>query len=275
MTTTPFTPDMETLKTRMKATWMAGDYGTFAKYMEPGAVEILESWRIQPGTTLLDVGCGAGQIAIPAARAGVHVTGVDIATNSLEQARARARAEGLNAQFDEGDAEALPYPDGSFDAVVSMVGAMFAPRPERVAAEMIRVTRPGGRILMVNWTPASFVGNMFRAVGKHVPPPQGVPSAMLWGDEATVRERFKDGIKDLKLTKHHYPSWHYPFSAPEVVEFFRQNYGPTQRAFAALEPQKQAMLRGDLEEVFSRYNRATDGTTTLEGEYLEVVAVRD
>jgi ubiquinone/menaquinone biosynthesis C-methylase UbiE len=272
MTTT--TPDIDTIKTRLKATWMSGDYGTFATYMEPGALEILESWQLQPGSTLLDVGCGAGQIAIPAARAGVNVTGVDIATNSLEQARARASAEGLNAQFDEGDAEALPYPDAAFDTVVSMVGAMFAPRPERVTAEMVRVTRPGGRILMVNWTPSSFVGNMFKAVGKHVPPPQGVPSAMLWGDEATVRERFKNGIQKLTLTKRVYPSWNYPFAAPEVVEFFRQNYGPTQRAFAALEPDKQAALRHDLEQVFSAFNRATNGATRLEGEYLEVLAVR-
>jgi ubiquinone/menaquinone biosynthesis C-methylase UbiE len=266
------TVDIETVKTRMKAIWMSGDYGTFAKYMEPGALEILASWQLQPGSQLLDVGCGAGQIAIPAARSGVKVTGVDIATNSLEQARTRAAAKGLNAQFDEGDAEALPYPDASFDTVVSVVGAMFAPRPERVASEL--VTRPGGRIMMVNWTAAGFVGQMFKAVGKHVPPPQGVPSAMLWGDEATVKERFKDGIQELKLTKRIYPSWTYPFSAPEVVEFFRQNYGPMQRAFAALEPEKQTLLRQDLEEVFSNHNRATDGTTRLESEYLEIVAIR-
>jgi ubiquinone/menaquinone biosynthesis C-methylase UbiE len=272
--TTTVTPDMQTIKTRMKATWMSGDYGTFAKYMEPGALEILRSWGIQPGSTLLDVGCGAGQIAIPAARAGVNVTGVDIATNSLEQARVRAKAEGLNVQFDEGDAEALPYPDASFDTVVSLVGAMFAPRPERVASELARVCRPDGRILMVNWTAAGFVGQMFKAVGKHVPPPQGIPSAMLWGDETSVRERFKEDIQDLKLTKRTYPSWTYPFSVPEVVEFFRQNYGPTQRAFAALESSAQDSLRHDLEEVFSAHNRATDGTTKLEGEYLEVIALR-
>jgi ubiquinone/menaquinone biosynthesis C-methylase UbiE len=276
-TTTPMTtatPDMDTIKTRMKATWMAGDYGTFAKFMEPGALEILDGWQIAPGSQLLDVGCGAGQIAIPAARAGVQVTGVDIATNSLEQARARAAAEGLKVQFDEGDAEALPYPDASFDTVVSLVGAMFAPRPERVASELTRVCRPGGRIMMVNWTAAGFVGQMFKAIAKHVPPLQGVPSAMLWGDEVTVRERFKDGIKDLTLTKRIYPSWAYPFAVPEVVAFFRQNYGPTQRAFAALDDNGQKALRHDLEQVFSAHNRATDGTTALEGEYLEITAVR-
>jgi ubiquinone/menaquinone biosynthesis C-methylase UbiE len=272
--TTTITPDMETIKTRLKATWMSGDYGTFATYMEPGALEILAGWQIPAGSTLLDVGCGAGQIAIPAARAGLHVTGVDIATNSLGQARNRATAEGLKVQFDEGDAEQLPYPDMTFDMVVSLIGAMFAPRPDKVAAEMVRVCRSGGRILMVNWTPTGFVSHMFKALTKHVPPPQGVPSAMLWGDEETARERFKEGIKDLKLTRGMYPSWSYPFAPPAVVEFFRQNYGPMQRTFAALEPSKQDLLRHDLEQVFSAHNRATDGTTTLEGEYLEVVAIR-
>jgi ubiquinone/menaquinone biosynthesis C-methylase UbiE len=271
---TSMTTDIDTIKSRMKATWMSGNYETFAKYMEPGALEILASWQIAPGSRMLDVGCGAGQLTIPAARAGVRATGIDIATNSLEQARARARTEGLNVQFDEGDAEQLPYPDASFDSVVSLVGAMFAPRPERVAAEFVRVTRPGGRIMMVNWTASGFVGQMFKAVGKHVPPPQGVPSAMLWGDEATVRERLQDGTSELKLTKRTYPSWTYPFTVPEVVEFFRENYGPTQRAFAALDESGQQALRHDLEQVFSAYNRATNGTTRLEGEYLEVIAVK-
>jgi ubiquinone/menaquinone biosynthesis C-methylase UbiE len=223
---------------------------------------------------MLDIGCGAGQITIPAARAGIQATGVDIATNSLEQARTRATAEGLNLQFDEGDAEALPYPDASFDVVVSLIGAMFAPRPDKVASEMTRVCRPGGRILMVNWTPTGFVSHMFKAMTKHVPPAPGVPSAMLWGDEATVCERFKEDIKELTLTKGLYPSWSYPFAVPAVVEFFRQNYGPMQRTFAALEPSQQDLLRRDLEQVFSAHNRATDGTTSLAGEYLEVMAIR-
>lgn len=272
-TTTP-TPEMDTIKARMKATWMAGDYGTFAKYMEPGALEILTGWKIPPGAQLLDVGCGAGQTAIPAARAGVKVTGVDIATNSLGQARARASAEGLAVQFDEGDAEALPYPDAAFDVVISQFGAMFAPRPDRVAAELVRVCRSGGRIIMVNWTPTGFVGGMFKAIAKHVPPPPGVPPAGLWGDETTVRERLRMGVSALQLTRRVYPSWTYPFAVTQVVEFFRQNYGPTQRAFAALGADAQEALREDLEAVFSAHNRAGDGTTALESEYLEVIAMR-
>ena len=268
------TPEMEALKARLKATWMSGDYGTFAKYMEPGAVKLLADWQIPAGVDMLDVACGAGQIAIPAARAGVHVTGVDIASNWIEQARTRAATERLTVQFDEGDAEDLPYPDASFDVVVTLVGAMFAPRPERAASELVRVCRPGGRIIMVNWTPPGFVGQMFKTISRHVPPPPGVPSAVLWGDEATVSERLRDGIRDLKLTRRTYPLFDYPFAVPEVVEFFRQNYGPAQRAFAALNTDGQQALRKDLEQVFSTFNRSKNGTTSLEAEFLEVIAIR-
>jgi SAM-dependent methyltransferase len=267
------TPEMESLKARLKATWMAGDYGHFAKYLEPGALEFLARLPIQSGTRMLDVACGAGQIAIPAARAGSSVTGVDIATNLIEQARTHAQAEGVDVRFDEGDAEMLPYEDASFDLVVSLIGAMFAPRPERVAAELIRVCRSGGRTIMANWTPEGFVGQMFKTIGKHVPPPPMMPSPLLWGNEATVRERLRDGVAELHLTKRQYP-FRYPFPPSEVVEHFRTYYGPTNRAFAALDSEGQAALRRDLEHLWTEYNRATNGTTRYESEYLEVVAVR-
>ncbi|WP_442954794.1 class I SAM-dependent methyltransferase [Pelomicrobium sp.] len=268
------TPEMESLKARLKATWMAGDYGHFAKYLEPGALEFLARIPIEPEVRMLDVGCGAGQIAIPAARAGARVTGVDIATNWIEQARARARAEGLDVRFDEGDAEMLPYEDASFDLVVSLIGAMFAPRPERVAAELVRVCRPGGRIVMANWTPEGFVGLMFKIIGKHVPPPPLMPPPVKWGDEATVRERLSNGVAQLQLKKRLYPI-HYPFPPSEVVEFYRTYYGPINRAFATLDATRQAALRSDLEQLWSEHNRATDGTTYYEAEYLEVVAIRE
>ena len=269
------TPELEAVKAKMKANWMAGNYATFAHYMETGALKLLADWKIPAGARLLDVACGAGQIAIPAARAGVQATGLDIAPNWIEQARARATAEGLAVQFDEGDAEQLPYEDASFDVTVSLVGAMFAPRPKRVAAELVRVTRPNGRIIMVNWTPTSFVGQMFKAIARHVPPPAGVPSAMLWGVEDTVRERLRDGIRALELIRRTYPQFDYPFGVPEAVEFYRQNYGPVHRAFATLDAEGQKSLRRDLETVFSEYNRATDGTTSLESEFLEVIATRN
>lgn len=268
------TTEMQALKVKLQATWMSGDYAKFATYMEPGALQILHDLDIPPGARVLDVGCGAGQIAIPMARAGVNVTGIDIATNLTADARARAAKERLTVRFDEGDAEDLPYPDASFDVVISLIGAMFAPRPERVASELVRVTRRGGRIIMLNWTPSGFVGQMFKVIGKHVPPPAGIPSPVLWGDEATVRGRFGDGIAELQMTPGCYPVWEYPFGPAQVVEFFQEYYGPANRAFASLDADGQTALRRDLEQHWSTHNRNKDGTTCVEAEYLQVIATR-
>lgn len=266
-------PEMESLKTRLKAIWMAGDFGQLAKLNEQGAEEFIARLSLKSGVRLLDVACGSGNLAIPAARAGAVVTGVDIATNLLEQARARAEAEGLTIQFDEGDAENLPYPDAAFDVVVSMFGAMFAPRPELVAAELVRVCRPGGRIAMANWTPDSFAGQMFKIGGKYVPPPN-IPPPVKWGDEGTVRERLRDGIADLQLVRRTFPH-QFPFPPAEAVEFFRRYFGPTQRTFDALDPGGQTAFRSELEQLFAEHNQATDNTTLVEGKYLEVIATRN
>ena len=266
-------PEMESLKTRLKGMWMAGDFGQVAKIIETGAEDFIARLDLKPGDRVLDVACGSGNLAMPAARAGAIVTGVDIAPNLLEQARARAAAEGLTIKFDEGDAESLPYADAEFDVVVSMFGAMFAPRPVLVAAELIRVCKPGGRIAMANWTPEGFIGQMFKATGKHVPPPPNMPSPLKWGDEETVRERLADGISDLKLARR-MCEFKYEFSPAEVVEFFRMYYGPTQRAFGALDENGQAALRGDLEKLWAEHNQAQDNATHVDGEYLEVVATR-
>ena len=183
------TPEIETLKSKLKATWSAGDFGEIAKSYAKGAEDFIKRRNLQPEMKVLDVACGTGGLAIPAARTGATVTGVDIAPNLVEQARENAEREGLKIQFDEGDAEALPYGDASFDVVVTMFGAMFAPRPELVAAELKRVCRPGGIITMANWTPDGFIGRMFKIVSGHVPPPAGMPPPVLWGVDATVRER--------------------------------------------------------------------------------------
>ena len=265
--------EMESLKTKLKAMWMSGDFGQIAKQLEAEAEAFINRLGLKPGERVLDVACGSGNLTIPAARAGAVVTGADIATNLLEQGRARAAAEGLTIQFDEGDAENLPYNDASFDVVVSMFGAMFAPRPQLVAAELVRVCRPGGRIAMANWTPEGHIGQMFKTTGKHVPPPPNMPSPIKWGDEATVRELLRDGVADLKLTRR-MCRFNLAFSPAEVVEHFRTYYGPTQRAFAALDSNGQAALRGDLEQLWARNNKATDNTTQVDGEYLEVVATR-
>jgi ubiquinone/menaquinone biosynthesis C-methylase UbiE len=265
--------ELSALKTKLKATWSAGDFGQIARYYADEAEAFIKRLDLKPGMKVLDVACGTGNLAIPAARLGATVTGVDIAANSVEQARQNAKAEGLSAKFDEGDAEALPYDDASFDAVVTMFGAMFAPRPELVASELKLVCRPGGFIAMANWTPGGFIGQMFKITSSHIPPPPGMTSPVLWGVEEKVRERFGEGISKVE-TRLQKVTWAFPFSPAEVVEHFRLYYGPAQKAMGALDEQKGAALRKDLEELFTTHNQATDGTTRVEAEYLEVVAVR-
>ncbi|MFN2391118.1 MAG: methyltransferase domain-containing protein [Pyrinomonadaceae bacterium] len=266
-------PEMDALKSKLKATWTAGDFGQIAKSYETGAGEFIKRLNLQSGMRVLDVACGTGNLSLPAARAGATVTGVDIAENLIEQARANAENEGLKIQFDVGDAENLSYDDASFDAVVTMFGAMFAPRPELAAAELIRVCRPGGFIAMANWTPTGFAGMTFKTIAKYIAPPPDMPSPVLWGDEATVRERLREGISELKTTPRKI-TFKYPFSPVEVVEHFRNYFGPTVKAFAAIDDSGQAALRHDLKGLWTEHNRAADGTTEVESEYLEVIAVR-
>lgn len=267
------TPEMSALKARLKSTWESGDYGVFAKYLEPGALEFFDRLGLASGTKLLDVACGAGQLTIPAAKRGLEVTAIDLAQNLVEQAKERAKAEGLDVDIRQADAEDLPFPDASFDAVMSLIGSMFAPRPELVAAEMTRVCRPGGRIIMGNWTPAGHIGQMFRIIGKHVPPPPIFPSPLQWGDEEIIRERFGSGVRDLKITRYHYP-FRYPFGPSEVVDFFIEWYGPTLRAYASLDETGKAAFRSDLIALWLGNNLAIDGTTHVEAEYVEVIGTK-
>jgi SAM-dependent methyltransferase len=259
------------LKARQKATWMAGNLAEVAKVTESAAIEFMGRRRLLPGMRVLDVACGTGNLAIPAAKAGAAVTGVDIAPNLLDVARACAGELGLTIKYDQGDAESLPYEDRSFDLVVTMFGAMFAPRPDTVASELIRVCRPGGRIAMANWTPAGFIGQLFAVTGHHVPPPSGVPSPLSWGDPATVRSRLNTNVADLRMTPFT-TQLQFPFSVAETVEFYRKHYGPAQRSFEALNEEKQGELRRDMESLYTKHNRASDGTTRIEAEYLEVEA---
>lgn len=263
--------ELGALKTRLRAAWIAGDFGQIAKSSARGAEEFVRGLGLQSGMKVLDVACGTGNTALPAARLGAAVTGVDIAPNLLKQAAENAEREGLRIQFDEGDAEALPYEDASFDAVVTMFGAMFAPRPELVAAELKRVCRPAGFIAMANWTPTGFVGQMFKIVSNHVPPPPGIAPPVLWGVDATVRQRFSEGVSKLEITPRMI-TLEFPFSPAEVVEHFRNYFGPAQKAFDALDESGQAALRSDLERLWTDNNLATDGTSRIEAEYLEVLA---
>ena len=260
------------LTERVRATWSAGDFGRIAKSYERGAGEFIARLGFDPGEPVLDVACGTGNLTLPAARLGASVTGIDIAANLLAQAQTQAVRERLSIAFDVGNAEQLPYASATFATVVTMFGAMFAARPQRAAAEMLRVTRPGGRIAMANWTPAGFIGEMLRLTSGYVAAPAGVPSPLLWGTEDAVQARLGDDSQSLTLTRR-LITFEFPFGPEQVVNEFRLWYGPTLRAFAALEDAKREGLRRDLEKLWADHNRANDGTTRVQSEYLEVVAV--
>jgi SAM-dependent methyltransferase len=272
MNATAASPEVLNLKSRLKDSWMAGDYDHFSRYMESGARDFYERLNVAPGSQFLDVGCGSGQLALIAARDGLEVVGVDIASNAVERARGRAQAEGLRARFEEADAEALPFEDASFDVVASLVGAMFAPRPDLVANELLRVCSPAGTIAMANWTPQGFIGQMFKAVSKFIAP-SGMPSPVLWGDESIVRERLGKGLSDLSLVRRQY-TFSYPFPPSNVVEFFLLYYGPINQAFNSLDDDDGDSLRQELESLWSSNNRAGAGFTTVFAEYLEVIGTR-
>lgn len=266
-------PDLAQLKAGMKNAWMSGDFGRIATFSSESAEDFVKRIGILPGSHVLDVACGTGNTSIPAARAGASVTGIDIASNLLAQARQRAAAETLDIRFADGDAEDIPLPDQTFDVVLTMFGAMFAPRPERVVSELLRVCKPGGVIAMANWTPEGFVGRSFQITSRMVPPPPGVPAPSLWGDETTVRQRFSSGVSSLSTTRHRF-YFHYPFSPRETVDFFRQYFGPTQVAFSRLDQAGQATLSAQMEQLWDEHNKADDGTTRVETEYLDVRAIR-
>jgi len=262
------------MRARCKSTWEAGDFSLVAKFNEPNAAEFMSRLPLRHGQRVLDVACGAGNFAFFAAKAGCQASGIDIAANLISKARERAAAEKLPVDFTEGDAEELPYPDAEFDLVVSMWGVMFAPRPERAAAELLRVCRPGGTIALANWTQEEIIGEHLRIIARHVPAPSGLVSTLLWGDEATVRDRLGASLKDLRLTRRN-ARLRYPFPPAQTVDFFRQFYGPTVRAFASLNCPGQLALHADLEEMFIRNNRSTDpGVTEVEAEYLEAIGIR-
>ena len=269
------TPSIQQIKDSMRATWMAGDFGVVARTIAGDAEAFVRRLDLPASITVLDVACGTGNLAIPLARQGCLVTGVDIAPNLLVQARERAAIDDLTAIFEEGDAEQLRYPDASFDAVVTMFGAMFAPRPELVASELARVLKPGGLLAMANWNPASFTGAMFKLSSFHAPPPPGIPPPILWGDDATVRQRLASGFTDIK-TEVIPIDFNLPTSPAGAVDFFRKYFGPTQVAFSRLDPAGQAAFAADLESLWSGANVAPDpdSHTFIHNEYLQVTATR-
>ena len=262
---------IDPLTARAIAVWTGGDFLPIARSFAPGAAEFIARLNLRAGDSLLDVACGTGNLAIPAALAGARVTGVDIAPNLIAQARNEARAAGCIVDFDVGDAEALPYASGQFDNTVTMFGAMFAFRPDRAAAELLRVTRPGGRIAMANWTPEGFVGEMLRAHVAIVPPPQGVPSSLAWGKEDTVRERFGDGVTAINCTRRKI-ELRFAMEPADVAELFATSYGPSVATIKATDARGARRLRNELTRLFQQHNLATDGTTAVASEYLDVQA---
>ena len=261
------------LKNGLRATWMAGDFGRIAEYSTKAAEEFVDRLNIVAGMKVLDVACGTGNTAIPAARKGAQVIGVDIAPNLLEQARRRAAVQGLTVSFDEGDAESLPYADAQFDLVISMFGGMFAPRPEQVAAELTRVCRSGGVVAMANWTPGSFAGQMFALTASYVPPPEGIPPPVLWGKAEVVQKRFAVTTTHVETVLRTIDT-EFPFEPHVVVELFREYFGPTQMAFSRLDPTRQVEYATEMEHLWRQNNTLDNGNTKISNEYLEVIATR-
>ncbi len=271
MTQAPM-PDLAAIKARQQQTWATGDFAVVASIINIVGETLCEAVDLRPGWAVLDVATGSGNAALAAARRFCEVTGVDFVPALLERGRERAAAERLPVTFLEGDAEALPFPDAAFDAVLSTFGVMFAPDQERAAAELLRVCRPGGKIGLANWTPDGLAAELFRTVGRHVPPPLGLRPPTLWGTEERLRELFGDRIGSLELRRRTAVQ---RFRSPQHwLEVFRTYFGPTARAFEAVGPRGEEALARDLLALVERFNRSGDATLVLPSDYLEVVATR-
>jgi SAM-dependent methyltransferase len=267
----PTTPalDISAIKTRQQASWTSGDYAVVGTTLQIVGESLCEAVDLRSGQRVLDVATGNGNAALAAARRYAEVIGIDYVPGLLARARERAEAERLPVQFREADAEQLPYADATFDVVLSTFGVMFAPDHERAAAELARVTRPGGRIGLASWTPDSFIGALFRAIGKHVPPPAGLKSPLLWGTETWLRELFGSRAASIRAERR---SFAFRYLSPgHWVDVFRSYYGPVHKAFAALDPAGKEALAADLMELLRVHNRSEDQTLVAPSEYLEVV----
>jgi SAM-dependent methyltransferase len=266
------TPALEQLKKRQQAMWASGDFHAVATLIQPVADALADAADLQAGWRVLDVATGSGNAALAAARFGTDVIGIDYVPALLERGRRRAEAEGLAIELLEGDAEAIPFPDASFDAVLSVFGSMFAPNHPLAASELARVSRPGGVIGLATWTPDGFIGEMLQVVAAHVAPTPGVPSPIRWGSEPYLRELFGDQIDSLVSEERTF-TWRFR-SAEAYVEFFRAYYGPTLKAFEAAGTAGSDALFGDLVDLVHRYARTSSGAVAIPATYLETVAVR-
>lgn len=265
-------PDFAALKTRQRAAWASGDYSLVGTTLQIVGEQLCESLDLRAGIRVLDVAAGNGNASLAAARRWCNVVSTDYVPDLLERGRERAAAERLPIDFREADAEALPFEDASFDAVVSTFGVMFTPDQERAAAEMLRVCKPGGQIGLASWTPDGFIGQVFKTIGRYVPPPAGAKSPALWGTQAGIKALFGEAGASARVLSRNFA---FRYRSPEHwLEVFRSYYGPVMKAFAALDTTMQAQLQHDLLMLVERFNRSGDRSMVAPSEYLEVVISR-
>ena len=267
----PSTPaiDLAAVKTRQQLAWSTGNYAVVGTTLQIVGENLCEALDLRSGARVLDVAAGNGNATLAAARSWCDVTSTDYVGSLLESGRARAQAEGHAIRFQEADAENLPFPDASFDAVLSTFGVMFTPDQDKAASELVRVCKPGGRIGLANWTPESFIGQLFKTIGKYIPPAPGVKSPALWGTKARLEELFGRSAKEIRATSRQFT---FRYRSPaHWIEVFRTYYGPMNKTYGALDAGKQAAFTQDVLALMARDNRAGDGTLVLPSEYLEVV----
>jgi SAM-dependent methyltransferase len=268
----PPAPDLAALKTRQQAAWSSGNYAIVGSTLQIVGEDLCEALDLKSGSKVLDVAAGNGMASLAAARRWCDVTSTDYVPALLERGQARAAAEGMEIEFREADAENLPFDDNSFDAVLSTFGVMFTPNQERAAAELIRVCKPKGRIGLANWTPDGFIGQVFKTLGKHVPPVAGIRSPAVWGTSARLHDMFDAGARSIRTESRLFK---FRYRSPShFLDVFKTYYGPVLKAFAALEPAKQEELHNDLHALIVRMNRSGDGTMVVPSEYLEVVITK-
>jgi ubiquinone/menaquinone biosynthesis C-methylase UbiE len=264
-------PDLAAIKSRQRAAWSSGDYAVIGSTLQIVGEQLCEALDLRASQRVLDVAAGNGNVTLAAARRWCDVTSTDYVPALLERGRARAAAEGLTITFQEADAEALPFPDCSFDAVVSTFGVMFTPNQDKAAGELIRVCKPGGKIGLASWTPEGFIGQLFKTIAKHVPPP-GVKSPALWGTRAHITETFSPQASLIRAESR---AFNFRYRSPQHwLDVFKRYYGPVLKTFAALPEQKQSALAADFLALAGRFNRADDETMVAPGEYLEVVVTK-
>jgi ubiquinone/menaquinone biosynthesis C-methylase UbiE len=264
--------DLKALKARQQVAWSSGDYALIGTTLQIVGEDLCEALDVRSGQKVLDVAAGNGNASLAAARRWCDVVASDYVPALLERARERAAAERLDIEFREVDAETLTFPDASFDVVMSTFGVMFTPDQDRAAAEMVRVCKHGGKIGLANWTPEGFIGQLFKTIGKHLPPPPGTRSPALWGTRARIDEMFGAHAASVKVEQRNFA---FRYRSPaHWLDIFKTFYGPVLKAFAALEPAKQTALQDDLLALIGRFNRSEDGTMVVPGEYLEIVITR-